>query len=92
MSRLPSGTPGTKTAFLSSAEHLGRASTSKPPNDGPLWEEALVGKIRTMSALQKSQALEAVQCHIREHTQVGPQEPCSSVRDATFCHSRAHRG
>ncbi|GAB5584274.1 maestro heat-like repeat family member 5 isoform X8 [Prionailurus iriomotensis] len=50
-------------------EHLGRASTSKPPNDGPLWEEALVGKIRTMSALQKSQALEAVQCHIREHTQ-----------------------
>ncbi|XP_044905897.1 maestro heat-like repeat family member 5 isoform X5 [Felis catus] len=51
-------------------EHLGRASTSKPPNDGPLWEEALVGKIRTMSALQKSQALEAVQCHIREHTQL----------------------
>ncbi|XP_058555251.1 maestro heat-like repeat family member 5 [Neofelis nebulosa] len=51
-------------------EHLGRASTSKPPNDGPLWEEALVGKIRTMSALQKSQALEAVQCHIQEHTQL----------------------
>ncbi|XP_040350511.1 maestro heat-like repeat family member 5 isoform X2 [Herpailurus yagouaroundi] len=51
-------------------EHLGRASTSKPPNDGPLWEEALIGKIRTMSALQKSQALEAVQCHIREHTQL----------------------
>ncbi|XP_042780029.1 maestro heat-like repeat family member 5 isoform X3 [Panthera leo] len=52
------------------AEHLGRASTSKPPNDGPLWEEALVGKIRTMSALQKSQALEAIQRHIREHTQL----------------------
>ncbi|XP_047697647.1 maestro heat-like repeat family member 5 isoform X2 [Prionailurus viverrinus] len=51
-------------------EHLGRASTSKPPNDGPLWEEALVGKIRTMSALQKSQVLEAIQCHIREHTQL----------------------
>ncbi|XP_053064204.1 maestro heat-like repeat family member 5 isoform X3 [Acinonyx jubatus] len=51
-------------------EHLGRASTSKPPDDGPLWEEALIGKIRTMSALQKSQALEAVQCHIREHTQL----------------------
>ncbi|XP_053752050.1 maestro heat-like repeat family member 5 isoform X2 [Panthera pardus] len=51
-------------------EHLGRASTSKPPNDGPLWEEALVGKIRTMSALQKSQALEAIQRHIREHTQL----------------------
>ncbi|XP_045309425.1 maestro heat-like repeat family member 5 isoform X5 [Leopardus geoffroyi] len=51
-------------------EHLGRVSTSKPPNDGSLWEEALVSKIRTMSALQKSQALEAVQCHIREHTQL----------------------
>lgn len=64
----------------------------EPLNDRLLWEEALLGKIRTMSVLQKNVLLDAVHHYIKEHSQVGPWETRSPLQDIPLPHSRAHWG
>ncbi|XP_046498449.1 maestro heat-like repeat family member 5 [Equus quagga] len=49
----------------------GREITGEHPSDSPPWEEELVSKIRAMSALEKTLALEAVSHCIQRHSQPG---------------------
>nr|XP_023504819.1 maestro heat-like repeat family member 5 isoform X7 [Equus caballus] len=48
----------------------GREITGEHPSDSPPWEEELVSKIRAMSALEKTLALEAISHCIQRHSQL----------------------
>nr|XP_044636990.1 maestro heat-like repeat family member 5 isoform X2 [Equus asinus] len=48
----------------------GREIMGEHPSDSPPWEEELVSKIRAMSALEKTLALEAVSHCIQRHSQL----------------------
>ncbi|XP_073748843.1 maestro heat-like repeat family member 5 isoform X1 [Callorhinus ursinus] len=50
--------------------HPDGAILEEPLNDRLLWEEALLGKIRTMSVLQKNVVLDAIHHCIKEHSQL----------------------
>lgn len=68
--------PGAEEAqhwSLFSVPHPGREITGEHPSDSPPWEEELVSKIRAMSALEKTLALEAISHCIQRHSQVGRQ-------------------
>ncbi|XP_004405643.1 PREDICTED: uncharacterized protein LOC101375189 [Odobenus rosmarus divergens] len=72
--------------------HPDRAILEESLNDRLLWEEALLGKIRTMSVLQKNVVLDTIHHCIKEHSQVGLCETCSPLQDIPLRHFRAHWG
>ncbi|XP_034868167.1 maestro heat-like repeat family member 5 [Mirounga leonina] len=50
--------------------HPDREILEEPLSDRLLWEEALLGKIRTMSVLQRNVLLDAIHHCIKEHSQL----------------------
>lgn len=60
-----------RSASPSSADHLGKPMVGRSLSSIPFWEEALVSKIRTKSALEQSLMLEGILHCIQQHSQVG---------------------
>ncbi|ELK11684.1 HEAT repeat-containing protein 7A [Pteropus alecto] len=72
----PRGGPAAKPNVIL---QIGRVTAGEPLSSSPPWEKVLVGKIRAMSATEKSVLLEAT-CHcIREHSQLIREEAVSGA-------------
>lgn len=64
----------------------------EPLDDRLCWEEALLGKIRAMSVLQKNVVLDTIHHCIKEDTQVGLWDTRLPLQDTPLCRSRAPWG